>query len=97
MMTITAKRDDERVTLEELTDLHHDLKKIIERLWKIHETQYGTDGQYLDEKGGFTEAGKKRLYGMFAEAGHKNAELARFFGVTDAAIAYHRKAWLRRS
>ena len=91
MTTISHKRDDQRVLLEKLGDQLYDAQAILKKLWKLHENEFGSDGEYIRD-GGFTDAGRKRLRQLL-EDGKKNCEISEFFGVTDAAIAYHRKRW----
>jgi hypothetical protein len=92
--TIWDRRDEHRAILERCGDGLHDALRELDKLWKIHEAEFGTDGEYLRD-GGFSDAGLKRLRQLFDE-GKRNMELARFFGVTDAAIAYQRKRWQQR-
>jgi DNA-binding NarL/FixJ family response regulator len=66
-----------------------DAEAALKRLWRLHELEFGADGEYVRD-GGFTDAGRKRLMQLFEE-GKRNSEIAVFFGVSDAAIAYHRK------
>ncbi len=87
---ISDKRDEQRRSLEKLGDALHDGQKELDRLWTLHEMEFGSDETPYVEHGSFTDAGKKRLYALFNE-GKSNRELSKFFGVTDAAIAYHRK------
>lgn len=91
MATISDKRHDQRVALEEVQDLVDLLSAKLKRLWKLHEQEFGKADEYIRD-GGFTEAGRKRLKALLLD-GKRNAEIAEFFGVTDAAIAYHRKRW----
>lgn len=91
LRTISDKRDEQRAALERMGDALEDAKKSLGLLWKLHEGEFGSDDQYVRD-GGFTDAGRKRLRQMFDE-GKRNVEIAAFFGVTDAAIAYHRKRW----
>ena len=92
--TISDKRDEQRAILERLGDAVHDAQRELDRLWKLHETEFGSESEYLRD-GSFSDAGLKRLQQLFAD-GKRNMELARFFGVTDAAIAYQRKRWEQR-
>ncbi|WP_374254146.1 hypothetical protein [Xanthobacter sp.] len=89
--TISDQRDDERATLERLGGALETAQKELGRLWQLHEAKFGGEGEYLRD-GAFTDAGLKRLRHFFGE-GKKNVELARFFGVSDSAIAYQRKKW----
>jgi hypothetical protein len=89
--TISKKRDDARVLLEKLGDNLESAQKHLASLWKLHEKEFGKDDEYLRE-GSFTDAGRRRLHQLLEE-GKRNMEIAEFFGVTDAAIAYHRKRW----
>lgn len=91
--TIANRRDEERSILEHMGDDLDDAKGRLAQLWDIHETKYGTDGEYLCD-GSFTDAGRKRLRQLF-ESGKRNMEIAEFFGVTDAAVAYQRKRWMQ--
>lgn len=93
-LTVSNKRDEERVALENLGDLISSAQRAVNTLWELHETKYGADGEYIRD-GAFTDAGIKRLRQMFFE-GKRNMELAKFFGVTDAAIAYQRKQWKKQ-
>ena len=89
--TISHQRDEQRAILERLGDTFAEAQRELKKLWKLHETEFGTDGEYLRD-GSFTDAGLKRLRQLFVD-GKRNMDLARFFGVTDAAIAYQRKRW----
>ena len=93
MKTIANKRDEQRVQLEKLGDAMEDASRAWKRLWRLHETEFGGEGEYVRD-GGFTDAGRKRLRQLFEE-GRRNMEIAAFFGVTDAAVAYHRKRWMQ--
>ncbi len=93
MGTISDKRDDQRIALEQLGAAMDAAKRQLDRLWKLHETEFGTDGEYIRD-GGFTDAGRKRLRQMFGD-GRRNMEIAAFFGVSDSAIAYQRKRWMQ--
>ena len=91
MKSISDKRDDQRMALERIGDALETAKGQLDRLWKLHEIEYGGDGAYIRE-GSFTDAGRKRLRQMFADK-KRNMEIATFFGVSDSAIAYQRKRW----
>ncbi len=91
MATISDKKIGQRAALEEMQDLVDALGRKMKGLWKLHDQEFGADDEYIRD-GGFTEAGRKRLRAMLAD-GKRNVEIAEFFGVTDAAIAYHRKRW----
>lgn len=93
LKTISDQRDEQRVALELLGDALHSAQTQLDRLWKLHEAKFGNDDTYIRD-GSFTEAGIKRLYQFFEEK-KRNVELAQFFGVTDGAIAYHRKRWMQ--
>jgi hypothetical protein len=93
MKTISDKRDEQRTLLEKLGDNLEEARKNLSKLWALHEGEFGSDDEYIRD-GAFTEAGRKRLHQMLIE-GKKNFEIAEFFGVTDAAIAYHRKRWMQ--
>lgn len=93
MKTISDKRDEQRVLLEKVGDGLEDAGRALKRLWKLYHSEFGGEGEYVVD-GSFTEAGRKRLRVLF-EDGKRNMEIAAFFGVTDAAIAYHRKRWMQ--
>lgn len=93
MKTISDKRDDERSALENIGDALDAAKRQLDRLWKLHETEYGKDSEYMRD-GSFTDAGRKRLRQMFEDR-KRNMEIAAFFGVSDSAIAYQRKRWMQ--
>jgi hypothetical protein len=93
MKTIADKRDEQRVLLEKVGGALDDASGALKRLWKLYDSEFGAEGEYVRD-GAFTEAGRKRLRNLFEE-GRRNMEIAAFFGVTDAAIAYHRKRWMQ--
>lgn len=93
--SLATKRDEQRFQLEALGGHLDDLLRIRDKLWKLHEREFGKDEEYIKD-GGFTEAGVRRLHALFAE-GKRNVEIAEFFGVSDAAIAYRRKQYERRA
>jgi len=93
MKTIADKRDEQRMLLEKVGDALDEASRGLKRLWKLHETEFGPDNEYIRD-GSFTDAGRKRLHQLFGE-GKRNFEIAAFFGVTDAAVAYHRKRWMQ--
>lgn len=91
--TLLDRREEGRKLLETMGDAIEDAyqaqKKHLDQMWKLHEAEFGSDhSPYVDE-GSFTYAGKKRLHELFG-GGKTNREIAKFFGVTDSAIAYHR-------
>jgi hypothetical protein len=88
--TISDRRDEQRRGLEKIEDSLDDAKKELNRLWKLHEMEFGGEKTPYVDDGAFTDVGKKRLYDLLNE-GRTNRELSNFFGVTDGAIAYHRK------
>ena len=90
VMTISDRRDEQRRALEKVGASLDDAKKELDRLWKLHEMEFGSENAPYVDDGGFTDVGKKRLYDLLNE-GKTNRELSNFFGVTDAAIAYHRR------
>ena len=87
--TLTDRRDETYDALCAVNDALDEAKKRVAALFKLHETEFGSEKAPYVEDGSFTHEGKKRLRQLFAE-GKRNRELARFFNVTDAAIAYHR-------
>jgi len=90
VMTISDRRDEQRRALEKVGESLDDAKKELNRLWQLHEMEFGSEKTPYVDDGAFTDVGKKRLYDLLSE-GRTNRELSNFFGVTDAAIAYHRK------
>lgn len=90
VMTISDRRDEQRHALEKVGDFLDDAKKELDRLWKLHKMEFGSEEAPYVDGSAFTDVGKKRLYDLLDE-GKTNRELSNFFGVTDAAIAYHRK------
>ena len=84
-------RDEERQLLEKLGDALEDARIQLKRLWRRHEAEYGSDEEYLRD-GSLTDAGRKRLNQMFVE-GKRSAEIAALLGISDSAVAYHRKRW----
>jgi hypothetical protein len=91
--TLATKRDEHRVLLETIGDRIDQARSALDRLWKLHEQDFGKDEEYVRD-GGFTDAGVRRLHALFSE-GKRNMEIAEFFGVSDAAIAYRRKTYSR--
>lgn len=87
--TLLDRREENQKLLELMGDAIDDQKKHLAQMWKLHEAEFGSEkAPYVDE-GSFTYSGKKRLHELLSE-GKTNRELAKFFGVTDGAIAYHR-------
>ena len=93
MKSIVDQRDENRALLEKMGDSLEEGQRVLKQLWRQHQTEYGGEGEYVRD-GSFTEAGRKRLQAFFIE-GKRNMEIAAFFGVTDAAVAYHRKRWMQ--
>lgn len=87
--TLKDRRDETYDALCAMNDSLDAAKKRLETLFKLHEAEYGSDKVNYVEDGSFTTEGKKRLRQLLFD-GKRNRELARFFNVTDAAIAYHR-------
>ena len=87
--TLLDRREENRKLLESMGDAIDVQKKHLDQMWTLHEAEFGSEtAPYVDE-GSFTYSGKKRLHELFHD-GKTNRELAKFFGVTDGAIAYHR-------
>ena len=87
--TLLDRREENRKLLELMGDSIHDQKKHLDQMWKLHEAEFGSDHTPYVDEGSFTYVGKKRLHELLND-GKTNREAAKFFGVTDSAIAYHR-------
>lgn len=91
MPSTLEQREDRRGALEKLGDALDDARRQLDRLWRQHESEFGNPDEFVSG-GNLTEEGRRRLKRMF-EQGKRGTEIAALLGISDSAVAYHRKRW----